>query len=220
MFTGLIETVGVVRSLERRGPSAELRLTVSLGDIAVGDSVAVDGACLTASHLHDDGFSADMSSETLAVTTLGHLRAGSHVNVERASRLGDRMGGHVVLGHVDGVGRVSTLEPSGDAKRMVVEVPEALGRYLADKGSVAIDGISLTVNRLAPPRGIELMLVPHTLAQTTLMSRRVGAEVNVEVDVLARYVARQLEHAGLIRAGAAEADDRLMQLLRRGGYAG
>lgn len=219
MFTGLVETVGVVRSLERSGPSAELRLTLTLGDIAVGDSVAVNGACLTAIKVHDDGVSADVSSETLAVTTLGELRAGNRVNVERASRLGDRMGGHVVLGHVDGVGRVRTLEPSGEAKRLVVEVPAALDRYLADKGSVAIDGISLTVNRLAPPHGIELMLVPHTLAQTTLLERSVGDAVNVEVDVLARYVARQLEHAGLIGAGEAAADARLMQLLRSGGYA-
>jgi riboflavin synthase len=141
------------------------------------------------------------------------------VNVERASRLGDRMGGHLVLGHVDGVGRVLELEASGEAQRMVVEVPAALGRYLADKGSVAIDGVSLTINRLTPPRGIELMLVPHTLAETTLRERGVGDAVNVEVDVLARYVARLLEHAGLVRTDAAATDDRLMQLLRNGGYA-
>ncbi|MCA9622953.1 MAG: riboflavin synthase [Myxococcales bacterium] len=221
MFTGLVEAVGEVARLSRRGPEAQIRVTLPkrlLDDapLELGESIAIDGVCLTVTTIHADGFDADASSETLAVTTLGALSSGSKVNVERACRPDTRLGGHLVLGHVDGVGRITRLDPSGDAILFGVEAPEALSRYLAPKGSVAVAGVSLTINRLVGESGIEIMLVPHTLAETSLSRAKVGDAVNLEVDVLARYVARQLEWAGLL--GPGKRDARLMDALERGGF--
>jgi riboflavin synthase len=224
MFTGLVETTGTVRSVERRGassppvgPGARMRLAVALGGGAavLGESIAVSGVCLTVVASHADGFEADVSAETLAVTTLGDLEVSSRVNVERSLQVGDRMGGHWVMGHVDGVGTVARLDPVGEAKLFGVEVPEGLLRFFAAKGSICIDGVSLTVNRVVA-RTVEIMLVPHTLAVTTLGRLRVGSRVNLEVDVLSRYVARQLEHAGILSTD--DADARIMDALQQGGY--
>ena len=195
MFTGLVETVAEVRSLRRSGPEAQLVVAVELDAVELGESIAVSGVCLTVTRVLADGFQADVSSETLSLTTLGDLGNGSRVNIERATQLGGRMGGHMVLGHVDGLGVVSSFERVANAWRLLVTAPESLQRFLAAKGSVAIDGVSLTINRLVAPASFEVMLVPHTLEVTTLKDLRAGKRVNLEVDVLARYVARQLECA-------------------------
>jgi riboflavin synthase len=169
--------------------------------------------CLTVVSFDAASFAADVSVETLRVTTLGKLTPGARVNLERSLKASDRLGGHWVLGHVDGVGAVSALEEMGGARRVVFEAPRALMRYLAPKGSVAIDGVSLTINRLVDTRGFDVMLVPHTLAVTTLSSLAVGTSINLEIDVLARYVARQLDYAGVVPSG----DASLAEALRRAG---
>ena len=240
MFTGLVEAVGRVRSLVRRGPEARIAVAAPFGPFVLGESVAVSGVCLTVTALGAEasadggGFEADVSPETLDKTTLGALAPGDAVNLERALRLGDRMGGHLVLGHVDGVGAVASIEAAGDARRVRVRAPGELARYLAPKGSVALDGVSLTLNAVEPARrgaghcDFELMLVPHTLGMTTLTRLAVGQRCNLEVDVNARYVARVLEHAGLVpgEAGASaapgdaedERDARLREKLASGGF--
>ena len=219
MFTGLVETTAILRSIERRGPEARLRFQVALDALELGESIAVDGVCLTVTDIHDDGFSADASAETLGISTLGRRRSGDRTNVERACRPDTRLGGHLVLGHVDAVGEVVRFEAVGDAWILGVDCPDAVQRYLAPKGSITIDGVSLTINRLIEPRGVEIMVVPHTLAMTTLRQLRPGRHVNVEVDVLARYVARQLEWAGLLPSATARARDaRLKDALEKGGF--
>jgi riboflavin synthase len=224
MFTGLVETTGVLR--RRAGsPVARAFIETSLGPLELGESISVDGACLTVDRIAHGGFECDMSAETLARTTLGELALGAAVHLERSTPLGGRMGGHMVLGHVDGVGRVSARELSGDALRFEVTIPGELARFVASKGSIAIDGVSLTVNAVSGS-GAELcfdvMLVPHTLGRTLLGKKTVGSRVNIEVDVLARYVARQLGVAEQASGGAANAkgakDASLLEKLRSGGW--
>lgn len=190
MFTGIVRSIGEVRETQSRGSGR--RLVLGTGGLAtrswnVGDSIAVAGVCLTATEVRADGFSADLSPETLAMTTLGALGAGDRVNLEPALLAGAPLGGHFVSGHVDGVGRVEAVDALDAAIRMRISYPPALARYLARKGSVCVDGVSLTINR-ADAREIELMLVPHTLAVTTLGALRAGSRVNLEVDLLARYL--------------------------------
>ena len=201
MFTGLVETKGTV---ERRTPSAggrDARLVLRaelVGEaLALGESIAVDGVCLTASALLQPRpglwvFEADVSYETLAKTTLGALAPGAHVNLERAVPLGGRMGGHIVSGHVDGVGHIREKTPVGGAVKVVFEVPRDLMRYIAPKGSICVSGVSLTVNNVEEDR-FDVFLVPHTRDKTSLDALPAGAPVNLEVDLLARYVARLLE---------------------------
>jgi riboflavin synthase len=221
MFTGLVETTGVLRRRAGR-PVARAFVETSLGPLELGESISVDGACLTVDRILPGGFECDMSAETLERTTLGELPLGAAVHLERSTPLGGRMGGHMVLGHVDGVGRVTAREPSGDALRFQVAVSADLAGFVAAKGSIALDGVSLTVNEVGEAAGgafgVEVMLVPHTLGRTNLGKRGVGARVNVEVDVLARYVARQLD----VAAGGPKApshDERLLDKLRAGGFA-
>jgi len=234
MFTGLVEVVGAIARLEPRGQSARMRVdTAELAarePLVLGESISVNGACLTVAAIVSDGFEADLSAETLARTTLGELRAGSRVNLERATQLGGRMGGHMVLGHVDATARLSEVSRVGDAQLTVFEVGRELGPYLAFKGSVAIEGVSLTVNELQDAGEkvrFSVMLVPHTLARTTLPALKPGSRVNVEADVLARYIERQLRLLSLFREGSSSAtagapDDpnerRLLEKLRSGGY--
>ncbi|MBI4705592.1 MAG: riboflavin synthase [Deltaproteobacteria bacterium] len=223
MFTGLVQTTGRVRRLARRGPGARLELDAALGELVLGESIAVAGACLTVDGIDERGFAADVSAESLACSTLGQLRPGRRVNLERACRLGDRLGGHLVLGHVDGVGRVLEIAPGPRATRLVVAAPEPARRYLAPKGSVAIDGVSLTVNELRPGGAFAVMLVAHTLGRTTLAELRAGDGLNVEADVLARYVAAELGHAGPpwaadVAAPSAARDAAIMAALERGGF--
>ena len=223
MFTGLVEATAVVRHLRRGAHGARLGLAVQLERLALGESVSVAGACLTVAEVGSESFEADVSAETLARTTLGELRPGERVNVERASRLGDRLGGHIVTGHVDGVGRVLALERVGDARRLEVGTPDEVQRFLAAKGSVALDGVSLTVNELCADgrpgkQGFAAMLVPHTLGHTTLAKLGVGQRVNLEADVLSRYVARQLELVGATRDTGQSNDRALLDKLREGGF--
>jgi riboflavin synthase len=194
MFTGIVQDVGRVVSRETRGGDARLVISFDRLDpsgIKVGDSICVQGCCLTAVELQDRTFTADASRETLSLTTLGDLAPGSPVNLEPSLRAGDPLGGHLVSGHVDGIGEIAAM--SGDARstRMEISVPAALARYIARKGSVAIDGVSLTVNEV---RGVTfgINLIPHTQAVTTLGALRVGTRINVEVDQIARYVERLL----------------------------
>lgn len=232
MFTGLVEATGILRRRAGR-PVARAFVETSLGPLALGESISVNGACLTVDRILAGGFECDMSSETLDRTTLGTLPLGAAVHLERATPLGGRMGGHMVLGHVDGVGRVTARAPRGDALRFEVTAPASLARFLAPKGSIALDGVSLTLNAVgsseADGLAFDVMLVPHTLGRTQLVEMRPGARVNIEVDVLARYVARQLEFQSrdLRAAGAAagetevpdaDRDQRLLAKLRAGGW--
>ncbi|MDT8450460.1 MAG: riboflavin synthase [Wenzhouxiangellaceae bacterium] len=192
MFTGIIKARGRVASLTPT--SAGRRLVVECGalpefTLAVGDSIAVSGVCLTALEPEDRRFAADVSPETLALTTLGGLAPGDAVNLEPALRAGDPLGGHLVSGHVDGLAELLDVRPEGDNRRMRFEAPASLARYIAPKGSVTLDGVSLTVNRVEHNR-FELNLIPHTLAVTTLGALEPGDKVNLEVDPIARYVER------------------------------
>jgi riboflavin synthase len=189
MFTGLIEAVGRVASVTTEDSGARLRVVASLGVLAIGESVSVSGACLTVTSITADLFEADLTSETLERTTLGRLTTGARVNLERALVAGARLGGHLVSGHVDGRARVVSITPEGDARLVKVECPPGLSRYVAEKGSVALDGVSLTVNAVSG-NVFSLMLIPHTLAVTTLGELAVGTELNLEVDLVARYVER------------------------------
>lgn len=199
MFTGLIATIGRVASREARGDGARLTVTVTGGFLegaAIGDSIAVSGCCLTAVMIDADRFAADCSKETLALTTLGSLAPGSRVNLERALTLAAPLGGHLVAGHVDGVGEVVGFAADGADPaagwKLVISVPVALMRYLARKGSVAVDGVSLTVNAVEG-EAFSCTIVPHTLAHTLCADYRIGSRVNLEVDLVARYVERLIE---------------------------
>ena len=208
MFTGIIQAVGSLRAIERRGASAWLSVGCPFAKLELGESVAVDGVCLTVVRMVDGGFTADASAETLARTTLGERAVGAKVNLERALALGDRMGGHIVAGHVDGVGELVRRERVESAERVVFRAPREVLRYLAEKGSVAIDGVSLTVNAVTGDT-FEVMLVPFTQGATTLSERRAGDRVNLEADVIARYVARALswEREAPDRGAVGVADD-------------
>jgi riboflavin synthase len=194
MFTGLIEEVGVVRRLERgaEGGRLSVRARTVLGGTKIGDSIAVSGACLTVTALDGEGFVVECMPETLSHTTLGDAHPGYMVNLERSLRWGDRLGGHLVLGHVDDVGQIIRVRRAGIAWEVRVSLPDALRGAVAAKGSIAIDGISLTVMRV-DPEGFEIGVIPHTLKETTLRAAKAGLRVNLEADVLARYVLQSLE---------------------------
>jgi riboflavin synthase len=192
MFTGIIQSVGRIARLEPNGGDVRLHVDtgdLDLSDVQLGDSIAVSGVCLTAVTLEARGFAADVSNETLSLTTLGKHTAGDPVNLEKALRLADRLGGHLVSGHVDGVGKVVSVTPDGRSQRWTFEVPASLARYIASKGSICIDGTSLTVNEVNGNR-FGVNLIPHTVAHTAFHARRAGDAVNIEVDVVARYVER------------------------------
>jgi riboflavin synthase len=194
VFTGIVQDVGRVVSRETRGGDVRILIAFDRFDpsgITVGDSICVQGCCLTAVELRDRTFAADVSRETLSLTTLGDLTPGAAVNLEPSLKAGDPLGGHLVSGHVDGIGEIAAISDDGRSTRIEVAVPAALARYIARKGSVAIDGVSLTVNEIqGAVFGINL--IPHTQAVTTLGALRAGTRVNVEVDQIARYVERLL----------------------------
>ena len=193
MFTGIIKELGRVEAVEGSADGARLRVSASLAsELGEGDSVAVSGACLTATSVSDDAFEADVMHQTLELTTLGELETGSKVNLELPLRAADRLGGHVVQGHVDGTGTVAEVAEDGFAQRVRVELPDDLLPYVVEHGSIAIEGVSLTVAALTDA-GVEVSLIPETLERTTLGGVAVGDRLNVECDVLARYVRRQLE---------------------------
>jgi riboflavin synthase len=196
MFTGIISDLGQVAA--RDGGRFTIRCGYAADSIALGASIACDGACLTAVAVITEpqgggcSFTVDVSNETLAKTTLDEWHPGRLVNLERALRAGEELGGHLVAGHVDGVGRIVDMHEDGQSRRFMVEAPEQLARFIASKGSVALDGISLTVNEVALSR-FGINVIPHTLTHTTLGARKPGDRVNLEVDLIARYVARLMD---------------------------
>jgi len=194
MFTGLIESVGKVQSLKRQGDSGQLRIISSLvdGDLQLGESIAVNGACLTVTAWDQSSFSVDISPETMNCTTLGMLRPNQQVNLERALCLADRLGGHLVSGHIDCIATVRRRYQDQNAIRFEFAVPQEVMRYLVVKGSVAVDGISLTVNRVEHDT-FSVAVIPHSVEKTTLKLCREGSQVNIETDLLGRYVERLLQ---------------------------
>ena len=198
MFTGIIQTTGTVLGAEACEGDLRLRIGAPAfadAGIALGDSIAVSGCCLTVVAREGDTLAFDVSNATLSLTTLGGLRDGARVNLEKALRLSDRLGGHLVSGHVDGLGRILAIETDARSQRLGIEAPVALSRYIAAKGSICVDGVSLTVNAVAGAH-FEVNLIPHTVAHTTFRDRRVGDRVNLEVDMLARYVERLAQPGG------------------------
>ena len=193
MFTGIVKELGEVAAVESSPDGARLRIRAELAaELGEGDSVAVDGACLTATSVTGDAFDADVMHQTLELTTLGELEPGSRVNLELPLRASDRLGGHVVQGHVDGTGTVAEISDDGFAKRLRIDLPGELLPFVVEHGSIAIQGISLTIAALTGD-AVEVSLIPETLERTTLAAAEPGDRLNVECDVLARYVRRQLE---------------------------
>jgi len=213
MFTGLVQTIGHVEGVEPSG--GKVRLRIQLGEltreIALGDSVMVLGACLTATKIDEGTVFFDVVRETVDRTTLSRLRTGSKVNIELALRLKDRLGGHIVSGHVDGVGRIVSIRKSSAEVRIAIDAPTDVMRFLVEKGSVAVDGISLTIAALSA-RGFEVAVIPHTLDATTLKEARTGDRVNLEGDLIGKWVAKILGGAGTHKSGD------LLEILRKGGY--
>jgi riboflavin synthase len=194
MFTGIIESLGSVAALEPRGGDLRIRIhapDLDWGGCQLGDSIAVNGVCLTAVSLDAKGFAADVSRESLQVTTLGALGTGDRVNLERALTLSSRLGGHLVSGHVDGVGEIMAMQEDARSTRVYFKAPDALARYIAGKGSITVDGASLTVNGVEGS-GFDVNIIPHTWAKTRFSVYRPGSRVNLEVDVIARYLERLL----------------------------
>ncbi len=212
MFTGIIKAKGTITSIQRR--SGDVRMTVSSGDMPwcdyeVGESIAVNGVCLTAVALHDDGFDTDVSNETLSVTALASIGEGSSVNLEPAMAVGERLGGHIVSGHVDCVGKVLSVKEDARSMRLKLELPREYARYVAKKGSVCIDGVSLTINEVSG-NTFEVNIIPHTAEVTTIGDYAPGSVVNIEVDLLARYLERLL---------SADGDGISLEFLKAHGYA-
>ena len=196
MFTGIVTDIGRVRAVSAtdRDRRYEIETAWDVSGIDLGASISHAGCCLTVVERGEGWFAVEVSDETLDKTTLGGWKVGDPVNLERAAKLGDEMGGHVVSGHVDGLGRVVSIEPVGGSHRIVVEAPEPLHRYIAAKGSITVDGVSLTVNAV-DGRTLDLNIIPHTWEATTLGALKVGDAVNLEIDMLARYLARWQETA-------------------------
>ncbi len=212
MFTGIIKAKGKIRAIERRG--GDVRMTIAADDLpwsqySIGDSISVNGVCLTAVELHNDGFSTDVSVETLDVTTLKQLAESDAVNLEPALCVGDPLGGHLVSGHVDGIGTLTSRTDDARSVRMVFEVPAGLARYIAKKGSVCIDGVSLTINEVSG-NTFGLNIITNTAEVTTLGDYEPGRAVNIEVDLLARYIERML---------GGDADGLSIDFLKEHGYA-
>jgi riboflavin synthase len=195
MFTGIIQAIGNVEELQPRGGDMRLRINTGklpLDDVALGDSICTSGVCLTVIELPGDGYWADVSVESLNFTTLGNMESGSPVNLEKALTPASRLGGHIVSGHVDGVGEVVGLNEDARSVRVVLRAPDSLARYIAPKGSICVDGTSLTVNRVSGAE-FDLNIIPQTMAETTFGQYRPGSRVNLEVDVIARYLERLIQ---------------------------
>ena len=218
MFTGIIETIGKIKNIEKNDTDARFLVQTSgldLTDVAVGDSICVNGVCLTVTSLPGDGFWTDVSGETLMRTTLSDLEINSPVNLEKSLLPTTRMGGHLVSGHVDGVGEVMEKNNAGRSVQFQIQVPETLAKYIAEKGSVCIDGVSLTINRVVAAT-LEINIIPHTLQETIIGTYAVGQNVNIEVDIIARYLERLL-----IGDSTSESMPTItLELLKRHGYTG
>lgn len=218
MFTGIIEAKGNIVSMTAKGGDMTLRIQtgpLDLSDVQLGESVATNGVCLTVVSLPGDGFSADVSGETLSLTSLGNLRPGSTVNLEKALTPTTRLGGHLVSGHVDGLGKVVAIAPDARSTRIDIEAPKALAKYIAHKGSITVDGISLTVNSV-DGAVFSLNIVPHTQDWTNIGEWKVGTAVNLEVDIIARYLERLL--LGDKAAEAKSGDGISMAFLAENGF--
>jgi len=199
MFTGIIQAVGTLSDLQPKGGDMALVVNtgkLDLADVQLGDSIAVNGVCLTAVALTDSGFTADVSRETLSLTSLGDLSKGSEVNLEKALTLETRLGGHLVSGHVDGLGEVVARRNDGRSEWFNIKAPKSLAKYIAAKGSITIDGVSLTVNRVDGEH-FEINIVPHTIQETIIGHYQSGTKVNLEVDVIARYLERLIQYGGM-----------------------
>ena len=196
MFTGIVTDIGEITAVHPGGQAGDRRFVIRTGHdmapIALGASIACSGCCLTVVDKGKDWFAVDVSRESLAKTHLGDWREGSRLNLELSLKIGDELGGHLVYGHVDGVGRIAAMTPEGGSVRFMFEAPDELARFIASKGSIAVDGISLTVNEVAGS-SFGVNIVPHTLTHTTLGAKRPGDLVNLEADVFARYVVRAME---------------------------
>jgi len=206
MFTGIIEAVGSISALEKRGGDMRIGIhsgSLPMDDVCIGDSIAVSGVCLTVVELGGNGFSADVSGETLGLTMLGRLAVADAVNLEKALTLETRLGGHLVSGHVDGIGEVTARREDSRSIRFSIKAPSGLARYIASKGSVCVDGISLTVNAVNGAV-FELNIVPHTLQVTTMNAYQPGCQVNLEVDLIARYLERLLLGDAAAEPGSGE----------------
>jgi len=214
MFTGIIEEIGAIRSLRLQGQGGRIAIACRkvLENLRPGDSVCVSGVCLTATEIERDGFAADVSAETLRRTYFGTLGAGAMVNLERSVQPQGRLGGHIVNGHVDDVGRVLALPSGGRVGDWIFSLPKALERYMVEKGSIAVDGVSLTIAGLSPGR-FSVAIIPATVAATNLKDKRVGDPVNLEVDILAKYVEKLLSAGQYPAAGG-----RLAETLEKYGY--
>ncbi|WP_298772475.1 riboflavin synthase [uncultured Shewanella sp.] len=219
MFTGIIESVGTLRKIERRG--GDIRLTVASGkldlsDVKLGDSIATNGVCLTVVECLNDGYVADISAETVELTGFAHYQVGTKVNLEKAVTPMTRLGGHMVSGHVDGVAQVDERQFRGKAIEFWLSAPKELSRYIAHKGSITIDGVSLTVNEVAEHQ-FRLTIVPHTAAETTLVDLKMGDSVNLEVDLIARHLERLMQFSG-DNAASSGGEGVTMDLLARSGF--
>ena len=217
MFTGIIQAVGEIADMQPSGGDMRLRVNtgkLDLSDVALGDSIAANGACLTVVELPGDGYWADVSVETLNFTTLGGLKTGSKVNLEKALTPASRLGGHIVSGHVDGVGEVVSLQEDARSWRFVMRAPDDLAKYIAHKGSITVDGTSLTVNAVNGAE-FELNIIPQTMAATVFGDYQPGSKLNLEVDVIARYLERLMQGDGAAKPGAGSIS---MQTLAENGY--
>lgn len=218
MFSGIVAEVGIVNAVEGSQQAVALTIEASpmFGEVAIGESIAVNGVCLTVVRRHGSTFAVDVSPETLRATNLGALRSGEGVNLERSLRLNDRLGGHLVSGHVDGVGTIIDKRPEANALHYDIQVPSALMRYIVPKGSVAVDGISLTVVACRS-EGFQVTIIPHTAALTTIGRKEIGASVNLECDMIGKYVERMLQ--ARLEGEGAEPAELQMACLRRHGVA-
>jgi riboflavin synthase len=219
MFSGIVAEVGTVKAFEGTIEAASLAIEASpaFRDVAVGESIAVNGVCLTIVNHSGSTFALDVSPETLRATNLGELRPGNGVNLERSLCLNDRIGGHLVSGHVDGVGKIIDMRPEANALHFDVQAPKDLMRYIVPKGSIAVDGISLTVVACRPD-GFQVTIIPHTAAVTTIGQKALGATVNLECDMLGKYVERALQ--ARLEGESVEAAELQLALWRRHGFAG
>ncbi len=217
MFTGIIEGLGTIRGVSAasgQGKRFTIAADFSLAGTKIGDSIAVSGACLTAVSIDDRTFTADVSPETLSRSTFGRTRTGERVNLERALRLSDRLDGHLVSGHIDGVGAIRSRTPAGNAILVAIDAPPAIARYAIEKGSAAVDGISLTINRCGADF-IEVSIIPHTASLTTVGLKKIGDAVNLEADMIGKYVEKFLMQKQTDKEKSAGVD---LQLLARAGY--
>ena len=216
MFTGIVEEMGAVSSIEKSlaGTRMTLLASIVMSDLKIGDSVSVNGTCMTVVSRGEREFSVEVSPETLAVTALGQLAAGAPVNLERAMRLNERLGGHMVAGHVDGIGTILTRQPDNNAIILECEAPKEILRYCVPKGSITVDGISLTINQVTD-RSFAVAIIPHTAKVTTLGLKQVGDQVNLESDLIGKYVERLLQERGILPTKPTPAID-LDYLKKRG----